>query len=381
MAATVVAAIYLPMLRRVARAALRPAATGEGGGQGVSVIVYTYANAKGLAKVVESLRAQDYDGPWEVVVVNDGKDSAVADYLTIAGSNAGQWLRSTFTPPDGHSTPRKKLALTLGIKAARYPSVLLLTSESRLPGPGWLRAMAAPLCSGDAELVVGYAGPSRGDMAQRRLMGRRMRRHMLLDDAEWLGDALAGRTWRADGDNMGMRRTLFFDHAGYGNSLDLEYGDDDVFVSEAATRSNTATVLAASARVATEAPADAPSYYRHRRARHVAMEPYCSRLPRARRALAAGALWLWLTASAAVALLLAGDCPAAFSPERLQTSVAALGGVALAALLLWAALAVAFNRVSTVLTGRHLRWTVVGTLLTHYPRRRRHRDYARRRQL
>lgn len=370
-AAVGLVALYLPMLRRLGRAARGSAsAAGTSGGScvqgdGVSVIVYTHANAKGLAKVLTDLRAQDFDGKWEVVVVNDGKDSDVDDYLTIAGSNSGQWLRSTFTPPVAHGLSRKKLALTLGIKAARYPAVLLLTSESRLPGQGWLKAMSAPLCSGEADLVVGYAGPCYSDIAQRRLLGRRSRRHLLLDDLLWLDDALTGHAWRGDGDNMGLRRSLFFDHSGFGNSLNLQYGDDDVFVSDTATDGNTAVVLSGAARVSTEAPLDAPAYYRHKRERHAMMQPYCSRRPRWRRLVAAVLPWVWLIATVAALATVVADLPAALAPALAHGAAATLGGVGLTAIALWTTLGVAFNRVSTTLTGRHLRWAVVGMLLTH----------------
>lgn len=393
LAAVGVLGAWLPKLRRVGRAMAAthagstapggipgdaPAPGGVAAAAGVSVVVYTCGNAEGLATLIASLRAQEYAGPWEVVVVNDGHDPEVDDFLTIAGSNAGEWLRSTFTPRDARSSGRKKLALTLAIKAARFPAVLLLTSASRLPGPGWLRAMAAPLTAGSADIVVGYAGPCRGDCARPGLLGRRLRHQMLIDDLLWLADALARRPWRGDGDNMGMRRSIFFDQSGFGNSLDLAYGDDDVFISDAATRSNTAVVLAAPARVATEAPADAPAFYRTKRERHALMGRWCRRRPALRHALAALMPWAWLAATVAAAALiltaLPGLAPADSAGARPLLMM--LGGVALVALLLWTALGVAFNRVSMALTGRHMRWTALGALLAR-PLHRRPRRPAR----
>ncbi|MDE5921964.1 MAG: hypothetical protein K2G79_00555, partial [Muribaculum sp.] len=166
-------------------------------------------------------------------------------------------LRRTFTPYDTRNISRKKLALTLGIKAAHNPIVLFLTSESRLPGPYWLSAMTAPFHDRDIDMVLGYAGPGKSDTDSRRL-SRGMHHDILISDMEWLADAIDSKPWRGDGDNMGIRRSMFFSHMGFGNSLNLQYGDDDVFVSEVATDSNTAVVLSPDSRVTTEAPDDTP---------------------------------------------------------------------------------------------------------------------------
>lgn len=132
-AAVALIVIYIPMLRRLYHA-LSDSPAPESGTLPVSVIVYTYANSKGLEEVIKALHEQHYDGSKEIIVVNDGKDNGVEDFLTTV-ENTYPGLRRTFTPYDTRNISRKKLALTLGIKAAHNPIVLFLTSESRLPGP------------------------------------------------------------------------------------------------------------------------------------------------------------------------------------------------------------------------------------------------------
>jgi glycosyltransferase involved in cell wall biosynthesis len=362
-AAVALLLIYLQMLRRVRRGCRSSEYNDDGGDIPVSVVVYTYANATGLAQVVETLRTQKYGAPYEIIVVNDGDDTAVDDYLTITGTIERR-LRHTFTPHDTRNISRKKLALTLGIKAAQHPVVLLLTSESRPAGEQWLSAMAAPFRNRNIEIVLGYAGPGDADISEKRI-NRRLRNNLLLGDIHWLSDAIGGNAWRGDGDNMGMRRSLFFDQMGYGNSLNLQYGDDDVFVSEAATEINTAVVLDPCAHATTQAPVETPNYYKMKRERHLLMSPYCTRRPRLNFFLEAITVWLWLLASIGACVCTLWNPIAAIAPDALPLTCTLIGIVLLIALAMWITLAVKFNSVSMALTKCKLRLNVLGMLLMH----------------
>lgn len=369
-AATLLACIYLPMLRRVYNA-LHETPSDEPCSDKqpvpVSVVVYTYANSAGLAEVIDGLKSQVYDAPTEIIVVNDGKDNGVNDFLTMAELSCPN-LRGTFTPHDTRNISRKKLALTLGIKATRYPVVLLLTSESRLPGPRWLASMAAPFRNDGVEMVLGYAGPGEADV-ERGLIRRGVRHDILLCDIEWMADALGGCPWRGDGDNIGIRRSMFFDRMGFGNSLNLQYGDDDVFVSEVATEGNIAAVLADEARVSTEAPGDMPKYYLAKRERHTMMNAYCTRRPSMRMRLSSLLPWVWLLSTLAACVSVLWNISMAFAIENIIVTCSVLGILLVTAVTVWVLLGMAFNRVSVGLAGRPLRWGVAHMLLSRPLRR------------
>lgn len=365
-AAVVLIIIYIPMLKRL-RHALSDSPAPESGTLPVSVIVYTYANSKGLEEVIKGLHEQHYDAAKEIIVVNDGKDNGVEDLLTTI-ENTYPGLRRTFTPYDTRNISRKKLALTLGIKAAHNPIVLFLTSESRLPGPYWLSAMTAPFHDRDIDMVLGYAGPGKSDTDSRRL-SRGMHHDILISDMEWLADAIDSKPWRGDGDNMGIRRSMFFSHMGFGNSLNLQYGDDDVFVSEVATDSNTAVVLSPDSRVTTEAPDDTPGYYRIKRERHRLMENFCTKRPNTRIAAAYILPWIWFLATLAASVCTICISGGAFSGVNMAFSCTVLGSIALAGIALWATLGIAFNRVAMALDQRHMLWSVPYALLSRPIRR------------
>lgn len=67
--------------------------------------------------------AQDYPAPLEVIVVNDGKNEDVRDAVTRLRTRHRD-LHITFTPMQARNLSHKKLAVTVGIKAASHDAVL-----------------------------------------------------------------------------------------------------------------------------------------------------------------------------------------------------------------------------------------------------------------
>lgn len=129
-----------------------------------SIIVYAYENPDGVAALLPSLLSQDYDGGFEVIVVNDGNDEAT-DSLLRELEATHKNLYHTFTPHDTRNVSRKKLAITLGIKAARYESIVLVTADSRITSQRWLEKMARHFNDNEKDIVIGYAFPDLDNVA------------------------------------------------------------------------------------------------------------------------------------------------------------------------------------------------------------------------
>ncbi|MDE6684716.1 MAG: glycosyltransferase, partial [Duncaniella sp.] len=85
----------------------------------VSVIVYSEDDASNLEILLPQILDQDYPAPYEVIVVNDGAVDSTKDVIARLEHRYSN-LYMTFTPQESRSLSRKKLALTLGIKAAKY---------------------------------------------------------------------------------------------------------------------------------------------------------------------------------------------------------------------------------------------------------------------
>lgn len=280
--------------RRVAKDSEAATAASSGGDgmklPGVTVVVYARDNAADLEEILPGLLAQDYAGDWEVLVVNDGKAEGVTDAVGLlsATHEAGRRLRLTFIPEEAHNLSRKKLAISLGVKGAKYPFVVLTSAVCRVGSPEWLSRMCRHFAQGK-EVVLGWATMAALDKLSDRY-------DELATATVWLDSALRGAPYRGTGYNLGYSRRLFNEVKGFSRSLNLHSGDDDMFVSEIATGANTAVELSEQSRI--EVAAFRPhARWRDERLRHVFTSRF---LPKGASLLAGSAslaLWVWLVAT------------------------------------------------------------------------------------
>lgn len=215
----------------------------------VSIIVVAGDDSSALEQLLRKIFEQEYpSAEMEVIVINDGKNENIKDVVTrIKHLEQRPNLRITFTPAELRNVSHRKLAVTLGIKAAKYPVVMLLTEQSRLFSNQWLARMASPFADDNVEVVIGSAMPSvKSDSG----LGVRYRSFVhSVDTTEWLSAALRGRPWRGHRANLAFRRDLFFSSGGFNGALNLRGGDDDIFVSRLCKPGNTEVVIAAQAQV------------------------------------------------------------------------------------------------------------------------------------
>lgn len=205
----------------------------------LSVIVYAPANcSEALQTMIPLLMEQNYPD-YEVIVVNADKCGHVGDALTRLGLEYPH-LRTTFTPENSCNVSIKKLSITLGIKAAVNDFVLITSALCRPESDQWLTGMARHFAKG-ADIVVGYAHSEFDNDMER---GRRYRAYDETEEAAvYLNAALCRRPFRCHGSNIAYRKQLFFDNRGFSSSLNLKYGDDDIFLKEIARRGKTAVEL------------------------------------------------------------------------------------------------------------------------------------------
>jgi glycosyltransferase involved in cell wall biosynthesis len=114
----------------------------------VSVIVPARDAAATVAATMEALAAQDFEGEWELILVDDGSSDGTVHVARAAGSRPLTVLES-----GGHGAAE---ARNRGVRAARAP-LIAFTDADCAPAPGWLAAGVAALDR--AELVQGKVVP------------------------------------------------------------------------------------------------------------------------------------------------------------------------------------------------------------------------------
>ena len=96
----------------------------------VSVVVYAHNECENLERFLPLLLHQDYPD-FDVVVVDDASVDGTRDLLSDMLPHFSN-MRVTFAPDATRSLSRKKLALTIGIKASQKEVVLTTNANCRV---------------------------------------------------------------------------------------------------------------------------------------------------------------------------------------------------------------------------------------------------------
>lgn len=198
----------------------------------VSVIICARNESENLQKFLPAVLEQDYPN-FEVIVVNDGSTDESEDVLTIFEDKYSN-LYHSFTPDGARYISRKKLALTVGIKASKHDWLVFTEANCRPVSRDWLKLMARNFTP-STDIVLGYSGYEQG----KGWFQRKAAFTNLLMSIRYLGFALLDKPFMGIGRNMAYRKELFFKNKGFSSHLNLQRGDDDLFINEVSTPFNT----------------------------------------------------------------------------------------------------------------------------------------------
>lgn len=198
----------------------------------LSVILYAREACEQLQTNLPAILNQDYP-QFEVIVITDGIDDGTTDYLTQLRTSHPN-LYHSFIPNSSRYISHKKLALTLGIKAAHYDWLVMTETDCHPAGNQWLRLLSRNFTPG-TEVVLGYSNYKPGKGCCRR----RISYDNLFRSMRYLGMALSGLPYMGIGRNLAYRKDLFYQNKGFSEHLNLLRGDDDLFINQVATKRNT----------------------------------------------------------------------------------------------------------------------------------------------
>ena len=89
---------------------------------GISIVLTVNDEGEDLKENLPLILDQDYPGGYQVIVVMTGNDEMVENVLK--GFAGNPHLYATFIPDSSRYMSRTKLAITVGVSAARYEWVL-----------------------------------------------------------------------------------------------------------------------------------------------------------------------------------------------------------------------------------------------------------------
>lgn len=198
----------------------------------VSVIICARNEEQNLEKNLPSILTQEYFD-YEVIVVNDCSEDE-SEFVLERFQKRYKNLKTTTIKQDEKFYHSKKLALTIGIKAAKNEFLLLTDADCKVESKSWIEEMQKNF-SEKKEIILGYGGYQR----EKKLINNLIRFDTLFIAIQYLTFALAGKAYMGVGRNLAYKKSLFFKHKGFASHNHMESGDDDLFVNEAATKKNT----------------------------------------------------------------------------------------------------------------------------------------------
>ncbi len=198
----------------------------------VSVIICARNEEENLEKNLPSILTQDYPD-YEVIVVNDCSEDE-SEFVLERLQKKYKHLKTTTIKQDEKFYHSKKLALTIGIKAAKNDLLLLTDADCVTQSNKWIDKMQSNFY-GEKEIVLGYGGYIR----EKKFINNLIRFDTLFIAIQYLTFAIAKKAYMGVGRNMAYRESLFFKHKGFASHNHIESGDDDLFVNQAKTKKNT----------------------------------------------------------------------------------------------------------------------------------------------
>ena len=118
----------------------------------VSIIVTNQEQRPQLDALLPTLFSLNYDGEYEVIVVDMAHDKDTEEWLEYM-EILYPHLRHTFCPSSARGIDIQRLALMLAAKAANYEWLVIIPADAVLPEGDWLTRFTA-CCSDDVDVVV-----------------------------------------------------------------------------------------------------------------------------------------------------------------------------------------------------------------------------------
>ena len=314
----------------------------------VSVIVYTRNDERHIAEYIESLMNQK-GVDFEVIVVDD----ASADHNTcvIEGlCNKFPNLYMTFVPDDARSLSRRKLSLTLGMKAAKNEVVITTSAICKITSDRWLYNMVRHFENPNIEITLGYSHCDKHDL---KGIGRWYRSFDSLCCAtQWIGQALNHAPYRGDGFNLAFRRRNFFEQNGYAKTIYLQYGDDDLFINQFANSQNTTVEISNESQLTINWEESEPRLWLDRKEHYSFTEKFLKTNAFVNRHIMHSAYWLMTISSAITIFHTLPDLSATFL-------------ISLILIALWGYMICLYRRAAVALNDIRLWWSIPLFYLIH----------------
>lgn len=213
----------------------------------VSILITAHDNLAELERNLPMFLRQQYAADYQVIVVCQSTDGETQDFLKRTAAE-NPHLYYTYIPESSRYMSRKKLQITLGVKAAKHEWIILTEPNCRPSNDKWLQTMVRQ-CQAPNHLVLGYVALDEETKSVRRFDSIRKAYYVLRRAQQTYG-------YRSHMPNVAFRKSDFMKEQGYQGNLEYVRGEYDFLVNKYARYGETATELDCDAWLIREAPSN-----------------------------------------------------------------------------------------------------------------------------
>ena len=213
----------------------------------ITVLITAHDNLPELERNLPHFLQQQYAAEYQVIVVCQSTDGETQDYLKRMQAEHPQ-LYYTYIPESSRYMSRKKLQITLGVKAAKHEWIILTEPSCHPENDKWLQTMARQ-CHEPNHLVLGYVALEEETRGVRRFESIRKAFYLLRRAQHTYG-------YRTHMPNVAFRKSDFMQEQGFQGNLEYVRGEYDFLVNKYAEMGDTAVELDCDAWLTHDEPTD-----------------------------------------------------------------------------------------------------------------------------
>lgn len=213
----------------------------------ISVIIFVKNKATELQNNLPFILAQNYS-KFEIVLINNASTDNTLEVIEQFAL-ANDRIKILDVENNEAFWGNKKYALTLGIKAAKYNHLLFTSINSEPLSEFWISEMSKQF-SNSKTIILGYSKYKKGSSLG-NLFVRFENLLTALFSFSFVKSVSAVMTFD---DNFAYTKDSFFKVKGFINHIKLKYGENDLFLKDAATKKNSSYTIATNSFVEKETP-------------------------------------------------------------------------------------------------------------------------------
>lgn len=200
----------------------------------VSVIICAKNESRNLKNFLPSIISQEYPS-FEIVLINDNSHDDTLEIMEHFES-----LHNNIKIVNVENVEafwgNKKYALTLGIKASKNDYLLFTDADCKPVSKYWIQDMCSRF-NNDKHIVLGYGSYSK---IKKSFLNKLIRFETFVTAIQYFSLAKLGSAYMGVGRNLAYTKKEFFNVNGFVEHMKVRSGDDDLFINQTATRTNTA---------------------------------------------------------------------------------------------------------------------------------------------